>query len=68
MHLVGYLYEDYHDTRSLEHKCTDLQALEKFLTFTAPEGSLALRQVQFCGCKHCYILMSTINIVLGFSV
>jgi hypothetical protein len=20
MHLVGYLYEDYHDTRSLKHK------------------------------------------------
>jgi hypothetical protein len=22
MHLVGYLYEDYHDARSLEHKIT----------------------------------------------
>jgi hypothetical protein len=22
MHLIGYLYEDYHDARSLEHKST----------------------------------------------
>ena len=22
MHIVGYLYEDYHDARSLEHKVT----------------------------------------------
>jgi hypothetical protein len=26
MHLVGYLYEDYHDARSLEHKVTASQA------------------------------------------
>jgi hypothetical protein len=24
MHLVGYLYEDYHDARSLEHKLYSL--------------------------------------------
>jgi hypothetical protein len=24
MHLVGYLYEDYHDARSLEHKVSIL--------------------------------------------
>jgi hypothetical protein len=24
MHLVGYLYEEYHDVRSLEHKVTPL--------------------------------------------
>ena len=24
MHLVGYLYEDYHDARSLEHKIQDM--------------------------------------------
>ena len=23
MHLVGYLYEDYHDARSLEHKVSE---------------------------------------------
>jgi hypothetical protein len=32
MHLVGYLYEDYHDARSLEHKVrTNL-----FLRFYVP--------------------------------
>jgi hypothetical protein len=25
MHLVGYLYEDYHDARSLEHKVSVLR-------------------------------------------
>ena len=25
MHLVGYLYEDYHDARSLEHKLYSLR-------------------------------------------
>jgi hypothetical protein len=24
MHLVGYLYEDYHDARSLEHKVKEI--------------------------------------------
>jgi hypothetical protein len=24
MHLVGYLYEDYHDARSLEHKAENI--------------------------------------------
>jgi hypothetical protein len=47
---------------------TDPQALETSLPFTSHEGSLARQQVQFCGCKHYYIFMSTINIVLGFSV
>ena len=30
MHLVGYLYEDYHNARSLEHKSSSSQALENF--------------------------------------
>jgi hypothetical protein len=33
MHLVGYLYEDYHDARSLEHK-------ENVISSKAPRTSL----------------------------
>ena len=32
MHLVGYLYEDYHDARSLEHK-VNLCVIFALLTF-----------------------------------
>jgi hypothetical protein len=33
MHLVGYLYEDYHDARSLEHIYTHTHAHTKVLVY-----------------------------------
>jgi hypothetical protein len=34
MHLVGYLYEDYHDARSLEHK-------DRLFVYTSRERSVS---------------------------
>jgi hypothetical protein len=44
MHLVGYLYEDYHDARSLEHKGRKLTEATRFLPYSLPffQGSVTL--------------------------
>ena len=44
MHLVGYLYEDYHDARSLEHKVFTFVALGIPCTTFAP----VLRKTSGC--------------------
>jgi hypothetical protein len=40
MHLVGYLYEDYHDARSLEHK-VEISFECNFNTAGKDQGSLS---------------------------
>jgi hypothetical protein len=40
MHLVDYLYEDYHDARSLEHKDDNRSASSSPDIITASAGSL----------------------------
>jgi hypothetical protein len=42
MHLVGYLYEDYHGARSLEHKVFHL--LENVEAFMEPDNPLPYSQ------------------------
>jgi hypothetical protein len=37
MHLVGYLYEDYHDARSLEHKISGISCRGNQNTFYVQE-------------------------------
>jgi hypothetical protein len=46
MHLVGYLYEDYHDARSLEHKVPKNVASEfrRFILLIPRICSLVLKQ------------------------
>jgi hypothetical protein len=36
MHLVGYLYEDYHEARSLEHKVYAIYLIISFCNFMFP--------------------------------
>ena len=42
MHLVGYLYEDYHDARSLEHKVITVNLANKAKT-TVSARSTAIK-------------------------
>ena len=47
MHLVRYLYEDYHDARSLEHKVGDLKIKQSKVLLNMTKGLAELFNIIF---------------------